>query len=527
METSLRRSPAQASAPAAAGGASWTPLVAVSLGYFLVILDATGVNLALPALRQDLGGGITGLQWVVDGYTLAFAALLLSSGVAGDRFGTRRVFLTGLALFTAASAGCALAPSIGILVLIRLIQGVAAALLVPSSLTLLQASYTGRADRARAVGLWGGIGGLAAASGPVLGGGLTAAASWRLVFAINIPVGLFAWWLTRRRVAAPAGTRDRRGDPAGQLAAIVALTALTAGLIEAGPHGWASWPVAVGLAVSAVAAVAFVAAARRAAFPMLPLPLLRRPALSAGSAVGLLINLGFYGQLFAYSLYLQQVRGDSPLTAGLSLLPEAAAVPVASVLSGRLTARRGPRVTMITGLTLGAAGLLGLIVTAHGTPYWLLVLPMLGAGTGMALTMPAATTAVMESARPAAAGRRPACSTPPARSAGRWASQWPARWSAAGWGSCRGCTWPWPCAVARLSWAPWSPRPSWAGTGRTSRRPEARPIGPDSFSPGPATGAPASGASFTPLEAVSLGYFMVILDKSATPNNVLQLTSVS
>ncbi|MCW2908145.1 MAG: major facilitator superfamily transporter multidrug efflux transporter, partial [Actinomycetia bacterium] len=138
------------------------PLLAVSLGYFMVILDATAVNLALPALRHDLGGGITGLQWVVDGYTLAFAALLLSAGVAGDRFGPRRVFLAGLALFTAASAGCALAPAIGVLVLIRLIQGAAAALLVPTSLALLQASYPDRARRARAVGLWGGIGGLAA-----------------------------------------------------------------------------------------------------------------------------------------------------------------------------------------------------------------------------------------------------------------------------------------------------------------------------------------------------------------------------
>ena len=153
-------------APRSPGGGSWMPLLAVSLGYFMVILDATAVNLALPALRQDLGGGITGLQWVIDGYTLAFAALLLSAGVAGDRFGARRVFLAGLALFTAASAGCALAPAIGVLVLIRLVQGAAAALLVPSSLSLLQASYPDRARRARAVGLWGGIGGLAAASGP-------------------------------------------------------------------------------------------------------------------------------------------------------------------------------------------------------------------------------------------------------------------------------------------------------------------------------------------------------------------------
>jgi DHA2 family methylenomycin A resistance protein-like MFS transporter len=361
--------------------ASWLPLIAVALGYFMVILDATAVNLALPAVSRNLGGGVTGLQWVVDGYTLAFAALLLSAGVAGDRLGSRRVFLTGLAAFTAASAGCALAPSLGVLVVIRLIQGVAAAMLVPTSLALLQASYPDRGMRARAVGLWGGIGGLAAASGPVLGGALTTVASWRLVFAINVPVGLFAWWLTRRRVAA-----------------IVALTALTAGLIEAGPHGWASWPVLGGLAVAALAGAAFLAAQYRVASPMLPPALLRRPTLTAGSFVGLLINLGFYGQLFVFSLYLQSVRGESPLIAGLSLLPEAAAVPVASVLSGRLTARCGPRITMITGLSLGAAGLLGLIVAAHGTAYWMLILPMVAAGSGMALTMPAVTTAVMEAA---------------------------------------------------------------------------------------------------------------------------------
>jgi MFS transporter, DHA2 family, methylenomycin A resistance protein len=377
--------------------ASWLPLIAVALGYFMVILDATAVNLALPAVSRDLGGGVTGLQWVVDGYTLAFAALLLSAGVAGDRLGSRRVFLTGLATFTAASAGCALAPSLGVLIVIRLVQGVAAAMLVPTSLALLQASYPDRGMRARAVGLWGGIGGLAAASGPVLGGALTTVASWRLVFAINVPVGLFAWWLTRRRVAAPAAT-GRRADPAGQLTAIVALTALTAGLIEAGPHGWASWPVLGGLAVAALAGAAFLAAQYRVASPMLPPALLRRPTLTAGSFVGLLINLGFYGQLFVFSLYLQSVRGESPLIAGLSLLPEAAAVPVASVLSGRLTARCGPRITMITGLSLGAAGLLGLIVAAHGTAYWMLILPMVAAGSGMALTMPAVTTAVMEAA---------------------------------------------------------------------------------------------------------------------------------
>ncbi len=379
---------------------SWVPLLAVALGYFMVILDATAVNLTLPAVSHDLGGGITGRQWVVDGYTLAFAALLLSGGVAGDRFGPRRTFLGGGALFTAASAGCALAPSIAVLVAVRLVQGAAAALLVPTSLALLQASYPERAIRARAAGLWGGVGGLAAASGPVLGGALTAAASWRLVFLVNVPAGVLACWLTRRRVPAAPGAPDRRGDPAGQVTVIVALTALTGGLIEAGPHGWWSWPVAAGLTVAAVAATVFRAAERRAACPMLPPAMARRPVLAAGSLVGLLINLGFYGQLFVFSLYLQQTRGDAPLAAGLSLVPEAAAVPVAAVLSGRLTGRQGPRRTMITGLLLGTAGLSGLALAGAATPYWMLVVPMLAAGSGMALTMPAATTAVLEAAPP-------------------------------------------------------------------------------------------------------------------------------
>ena len=448
------------------GGASWLPLLAVSLGYFMVILDATAVNLALPALRQDLGGGITGLQWVVNGYTLAFAALLLSAGVAGDQFGPRRVFLAGLALFTAASAGCALAPTSRRPGCDPAGPGGGRALLVPSSLSLLQATYPDRARRARAVGLWGGIGGLAAASGPVLGGGLTAAVSWRLVFAVNVPVGLLAAWLTLRRVASPRGAWDRRGDPLGQLTAIVALTALTAGLIKASPHGWASWPVAAGLATAAAGAAAFVAVQGRARSPMLPLPLLRQPALSGGSVVGLLINLGFYGQLFAYSLYLQQVRGDSPLIAGLSLLPEAVAVPVAAVLSGRLTSHRGPRVTMITGLLLGAAGLLGLIVTAHGTPYWLLVAPMLAAGSGCPRRPP----------RPRPSWSRPAdggttrAATPPCQVGGALRRRVAGTLVGAPWGSCPGSH----TTLAVCG----GPAPARGRLARRHRRPRGRRRGP-------------------------------------------------
>jgi MFS transporter, DHA2 family, methylenomycin A resistance protein len=392
----------------------WVPLVALGLGYFMVILDATAVNLALPALARDLGGGVSALQWVLDGYTITFAAFLLTAGSVSDRLGSLRVFLAGLTLFTLASAGCGLAPSIAALITLRVVQGTAAAMLVPSSLALLQAAYTSRAARARAVGLWGAMGGAAAASGPVIGGALTGAASWRLVFAVNVPVGLGALWLAARHLATPASGRDpapdgRRGTPppgrrgagmdrVGQVTAVIALAALAGALIEGGPLGWGSPLVLAAAATAVLAAVGFVLAERRSRAPMLPLALLRRPTLSAGSAVGLLINLGLYGQLFAFSLYLQQVRGDSPLAAGIALLPEAGIVPFASALSGRLTSRTGPRVTMLAGLLLGGAGFGAQVVAGPATPYLALVLPLAAAGAGMALTMPAMTTAVMESA---------------------------------------------------------------------------------------------------------------------------------
>ncbi|MGE5286860.1 MAG: MFS transporter [Micromonosporaceae bacterium] len=274
---------------------------------------------------------------------------------------------------------------------------VGAATLVPGSLALLQASYADRSSRARAVGVWGGIAGIAAASGPIIGGELTEAASWRLVFFVNVPIGIAATAITVRRVVAPARRRTHGFDLAGQAAGVAALAAVAAALIEAGPAGWLSPAVLAGFAVSAAGAV-FVAAERRAADPMIPGGLFASPTFSGATIVGLLINLGFYGQLFVFSLYLQQVRGYSPVAAGGALLPEALAVPAASLLSGRVTARHGPRPTMLTGLILGGAGLLGLTIAGPRTSYGLLAMPLVAAGFGMAFTMPAATIAVVETA---------------------------------------------------------------------------------------------------------------------------------
>ena len=377
-------------------------LVIICIGYFLVILDVTVVNVALPSIGRQLHGGVSGLQWVVDAYTLSFAGLLLAGGALAERAGGRRVLAAGLALFALCSAGCGLAPSLAVLVAARLIQGAAAALLVPSSLVLLQASYPDRRARARAFGVWGAVAGVGAAAGPIVGGLLVSAWSWRAVFFLNLPFALAALVLVRAFVPVPQ--RHRRGmDLAGQLLGIAALALLAGALVEAGPAGWTAPAVLAGFALAAAAGAAFVVVEHRGSDPMLPLGLLRRPAFRAGTLIGLLINLGFYGQLFVMSLYFQDVRGYSPAQTGLALLPEAALLTVASTVSGRLMARTGPRLPMLTGLLLGAAGLFGTMVAGGHTPYGLLVLPMAAAGFGMATTMPAATASVMEAA-PASRG---------------------------------------------------------------------------------------------------------------------------
>ena len=283
------------------------------------------------------------------------------------------------------------------LVAARLVQGAGAAVLVPSSLLLLQAAFTDPRDRARAFGLWGAIAGVGAASGPVIGGVLVGAWSWRAVFFLNLPFAVGAL-LAAPRLAPVTRPRPRGVDLGGQVLAVAGLGVLTAALVAAGRLGWAAPVVLAGFAVSAGAWAAFIAVEHRGADPMLPLPLFARRGFRTGTLVGFLINLGFYGQLFVMSLCFQDVRGYSALRTGLALLPEAALLTIASAASGRLMARTGPRVPMLTGLLVGGAGLIGLVAAGPHTPYLMLVLPMIAAGSGMALTMPAATSAVVESA---------------------------------------------------------------------------------------------------------------------------------
>lgn len=375
---------------------SWA-LVAVCLGYFMVILDTTIVNVALPAMRADLHADVSGLQWVVDGYLLMLAALLLTGGVLADRFGARRVCQTGLGLFVIASVGCSLAPNVVILVIARLVQGIGAALAVPASLALLRDAYPESGARAKAIGVWGGIAGIAAAAGPILGGVLVTSAGWRLVFVVNVPIGLAAILLTARYVPAPP-PRASSLDPAAQVVGVLGLAALTIALIDGGRDGLTPSAVAAGL-VFVVAAIAFVVIERRASAPMLPLDLFTDPVFTGATTVGLLINLGFYGELFVLNLYFQQVLGYSALLAGVALLPQMGMAVLGSAASGRVTARAGkPRPTMLIGLLIGGVGLLGLTVVVAHPPYWLLVAPLVATGFGMSFTMPAATTAVVDGA---------------------------------------------------------------------------------------------------------------------------------
>lgn len=379
------------------------PLVAVCAGYFMVILDTMVVNLALPALSRGLHATTAGLQWVVDAYGLVFAALLLSAGALADRRGAKAVFQAGMGLFALASAACGLAPSTGTLVAARAVQGLGAALVVPASLALLQAAYPGLAARRRALGIWGGVAGVAAVAGPVVGGALVPGFGWRSVFFVNVPIGAVGLALAAA-VLPTSGRRPRGADPGGQLAGVVALAGLTFALVQAGRASWSAPPVLAGLTAFLAAGVTFLVIERRTDDPMLPLSLFGSPTFSAASTVGLLINLGFYGELFVMSLYLQAVRGLSPLLAGVVLLPQVAMAVLGASASGWVMARIGPRLPMLVGLGVGGAGLLGLLVVAAHTTYAVLVAPFMATGLGMSLTMPAVTAAVMEAAPAQRAG---------------------------------------------------------------------------------------------------------------------------
>ena len=374
-------------------------LIAALLGFFVVMLDTTVVNVALARIGTDLGAPVASLQWVVDAYALTFAALQLSAGAACDRMGTRSVHLLGLVVFGLLSTACALAPAGRALIAFRALQGVGAAAIVPASLAMLSLIHDRPADRARAIGLWGGAGGVAAAVGPVAGGLLVTWAGWRFVFWVNLPLVAVGMWLTARCLPEPAARSPRRrgGDLSGQILSVIGLAAATYGIIAAGEHGWSLVAVLSTLA-GLILLVVFIVVERIASRPMLPTVVFSRPRFAVAAAVGFALNTGFFGQLFVLALFLQRYLGYSPWLAGLALAPQACSAVIASPLGGRMTARIGAFPTMLTGLLTGAAGFAGLALATASTPYPLVAALTFLGGFGTALTMPAATSAAVASA---------------------------------------------------------------------------------------------------------------------------------
>lgn len=382
-------------------------VAAASFGFVVVQLDVTIVNVALPAIGQSLRAGIAELQWVVDAYSLVFAVLLLSAGVFGDRFGSRGAYLAGFWLFALASLACGLAPSGATLIAARAAQGVGAALLVPSSLALLNhVSGHDKVLRARMVGIWTAAGGVSIAAGPIVGGLLLASLGWRTIFLVNLPICAFAILLTMKVVPRTAPRQPRKAslDPVGQLLAILALTGLVGAVIEARPLGVTHPLVIGGAALALVAGAGFIVAERRSHAPMLPLEFFSRPNFSAATSFGIVVNLTYYGVIFVLSLYLQQVKGWSAPVSGLAYLPLTASFIVSNIASGALTAHSGLRLPMVVGGLLGAAGFALLSGIDAGSSYLAMLPAFAMIPFGMGLGVPAMTTAVLGSVEKEASG---------------------------------------------------------------------------------------------------------------------------
>lgn len=371
-------------------------LAVMCVGMFLVLLDVTVINVALPSIRADLRADVAGTQWVVDGYAVAIASLLLAGGTLGDRAGHGRIVMAGLTVFGLASAACGWAPVSGALIAARAVQGLGAALLLPGSLAVITEAFPARAEQARALGVWAAVSSLALPAGPLLGGLLVSTAGWRTVFWINLPVVVVALVMVPRLVRLGAGPGGRPLDPASLVTAVVALSTLVFAVTEAGEHGVNR--TVLGAAGAAVLAIAvFCWSSRRAKCPMIPPELWRRRAFSSANAVALLMNLTANGFLFVTTLYLQDVRGLSPLLAGLSLLPVFVPLAALGPVAGRLTARYGPQRPIMAGIVLGAAGAAMMLLVSAGGSYLVLVPALLVLGAGLGLMTASVVAAAVRS----------------------------------------------------------------------------------------------------------------------------------
>jgi EmrB/QacA subfamily drug resistance transporter len=375
----------------------WWTLGAVSLGLFMIMLDNTVVNVALPSIERDLGMSLSQLEWVVTGYALTFAAFMLTGGKLADLLGRRLVFVAGLAVFTAASLACGLAGDADMLIGARVVQGIGAAMMNPATLSIITATFPPR-QRGTAIGIWAGVSALALAIGPLVGGLLSEHVDWSWIFFVNVPVGVIAIVAAFLFVDESRDTsRDQRPDVPGLVTSAVGLFALTYALIEANNHGWGSTRILGAFALAAVSLVAFVVLELRQRRPMLDLTLFRDSTFSGANVSMLLVALAMFGVFFYVSLYVQQILGYSPVEAGASFLPATILIAVLAPLVGRVVDRVGSRWLTGGGMTLLSLSLVVYSRLGTGSSYWDILPGLVLMGIGMALVMTPTTTAAMSS----------------------------------------------------------------------------------------------------------------------------------
>jgi EmrB/QacA subfamily drug resistance transporter len=383
--------------------ARWV-LALTSIASFMVALDALVVTTALTTIRLDLNASVEALEWTVNAYGLCFAALLLTGAALGDRFGRRRMFAAGLALFIAASAACALSGNAATLIAARAVQGIGAALVMPLAMALLGAAFP-REQRAKALGIFGSVTGLALIAGPVVGGAIAAGLAWQWIFWVNLPIGLVALALVYRHIE-ESQAADAALDIGGLALVTGAALALVWGLMRANAAGWASLQVAGALALGAALAAIFIGYELRTPAPMVPMRLFGSRSFSAGNAVGFLLYGSMYGVVFLLPQFLQNAQGNDPLGAGLRLLPWTATLFVFAPIGGALVNRIGERPLIVAGLLLQAIGFAWIALRASpALPYFEIVVPLIVAGSGVSMAMPAAQNAVLSSVAPTEIGK--------------------------------------------------------------------------------------------------------------------------
>jgi EmrB/QacA subfamily drug resistance transporter len=382
----------------------WWTLAAVSFGLFMIMLDNTIVNVALPTIERSLHLKISELEWVVTGYALTFGALMLTGGKLADLLGRRAVFVGGLVIFTLSSLACGLAGSASVLIGARVVQGIGAALMNPATLSIITVTFPPK-QRGTAIGIWAGISALALAIGPLTGGLIVERINWNWIFFINVPIGVLAILAAFAFIPESRDTSaEQKPDVAGQVTSTVGLFALSYGLIEANNYGWASGRILGSFALAVVSLTAFVVFEMRQRLPMLDLSLFRNRGFAGANTVMGFVGLAMFGIFFYVSLYIQQVLGYSPIQAGAAFLPWTVLIILIAPVAGKLSDRLGSRRFVTTGMAIVAASMVVFSRFGVGASYWDLLPGMVLGGLGMSIAMAPTTAAAMHSVRPEKAG---------------------------------------------------------------------------------------------------------------------------